>query len=255
MTRIIRRRGALAGGLALALPPSALAQGLGRAPQPVSQTLAGGRMSAGRLYLPTVTPAPGVLVVPDGFGAVEAYDRMADLLAFEGFAAIVVDLFDGRTAADDTAAASLSRSLDAAIARAALEQWFDWLRSRAFCNQRLASIGFGVGASCSVPVSAGARVSATGIYYGRVDDPAERLHGIDGRIVGHFAEADGWATPQARYDLELRLRRTQRDFRFFLYPGGAGFANPLSGRYDRGDAALAWNRTVALFKPACGLAR
>ena len=254
----IRRRRALAIPLAalVATPAAhtATAQTIAATPQRVTVTQAGGRVFAGRLYLPAKRPAPGVLVVPDGFGAVAELDRLADLLAFEGFAAVVVDLFDGKTARTDEEAAALAGRLDGALAREVLGQWFDWLRSRDFCNQRLASIGFGIGASHSVPVSNGARVSATGIYYGRVDEPAERLHEIDGKIVGHFAERDTWATPTSSIDLEVRLRRTQRDFQFYRYPGNGGFANPLSRNYDRGDAALAWNRTVALFKPACGLA-
>ena len=258
MTRTIGRRDAFVAALAsvMAGPTvgQAAAQDVAAAPQHVSVTLAGGRNFAGRLHLPRTRPAPGVLVVHDGFGAVAGFDRIADLLAFDGFAAVVVDLFDGKTARTDEEAASLAGALDGPLARDVLGQWFDWLRSRDFCNQRLASIGFGIGASHSVAVSIGARVSATGIYYGRVEEPAERLHHIDGKIIGHFAERDTWATPTSRIDLEVRLRRTRRDFQFYRYPGGAGFANPLSRNYDRGDAALAWNRTVALFKPACGLA-
>jgi carboxymethylenebutenolidase len=218
-------------------------------------TLPGGRGFAGRLYLPTARPAPGVLVVHDGFGAVEAFDRIAELLAFEGFAAIVVDLFDGKTARDDEAAAALAAALDGAAAREMLVQWFDWLRSREFCNRTLASIGFGIGASHSAAASSGAFVSATAIYYARVDAPYEQLRGIDGKIIGHFAERDTWATAQSRIDLEVRLKRARLDFQFNLYPGGGGFANPLSRNYDRDDAALAWNRTVAMFRPACGLSR
>lgn len=217
-------------------------------------TLAGGRVVAGRLHLPAKRPAPGVLVVPDGFGATAELDRIAQLLVFEGFTALVVDLFDGKTARTDEEAATLAAALDGEGARAALGQWFDWLRSREFCNQRLASIGFGIGASHSVVASSGARVSATCLYYGRVDDPADRLHHIDGKIIGHFAERDTWATGFARFDLEQRLKRVQRDFQFHVYPVGAGFANPLSRNYARSDAALAWNRTVAMFRPACGLA-
>jgi carboxymethylenebutenolidase len=255
---IITRRRALAGPLAAlvatTLGRSALAQTLTAVPQRVTITPAGGRVFAGRLFLPSKRPSPGVLVVPDGFGAVAELDRIADLLAFEGFAAVVVDLFDGKTARNDTEAAALAGTLGGAMAREVVGQWFDWLRSRDFCNQRLASIGFGIGASHSVAASNGARVSATGIYYGRVDEPAERLHDIDGKIVGHFADRDTWATSTSRIDLEVRLKRTQRDFQFYRYPGAGGFANPLSKNYDRGDAALAWNRTVAVFRPACGLA-
>jgi carboxymethylenebutenolidase len=254
MTRMIRRRDALAGLFAMPAVRAASAQTAGAAGQRVSITLPGSRVFSGRIFLPEKKPAPGVLVVHDGFGAVAAFDRAADLLAFDGFAAVVVDLFEGKTARDDAEAAALSRELDRTLARDVLGQWFDWLRSRDFCNQRLASIGFGIGASHSVAVSSGARVSATGIYYGRVEESAEQLHDIDGRIIGHFAERDTWATPLSRIDLEVRLKRTQRDFQFHVYPGGGGFANPLSRNYDRGDAALAWNRTVAMFKPACGLA-
>lgn len=262
MTRIIRRRGAVAASLAavaagtagLRLRPAAGQSAPAANPRRVSVTLAGGRAFGGRLFLPAKQPAPGVVVVPDGFGAIADFDRIADLLAFDGFAAVVVDLFDGKTARNDQEAATLVAALNPAAVREALGQWFDWLRSRDFCNQRLASIGFGIGASHSVAVSPGARVSATGVYYGRIDEAAERLGEIDGKIIGHFAERDTWATPLSRVDLEFRLKSSKREFQFYTYNCGSGFANPLSRNYSRGDAALAWNRTIAMFKPACGLA-
>ncbi|TWT15850.1 dienelactone hydrolase family protein [Reyranella sp. CPCC 100927] len=255
MTCMIKRRDALAGLLAVPVAgPVAVAQAPAAGGQRVSITLAGGRTFGGRLFTPNAKPAPGILVVHDGFGAVSEFDRMADLLAFEGFAAIVVDLFDGKVARNDEEAAALARTLDAKLARDVLGQWFDWLRSRDFCNQRLASIGFGIGASHSVPVSSGAGVSATGIYYGRVEESAEQLYSVDGPIIGHFAERDTWASPLSRIDLEVRLKRPGRVVQFHVYPGSGAFANPLSRNYDRADAALAWNRTVAMFKPACGLA-
>jgi carboxymethylenebutenolidase len=250
------RRGAaalLAAAAAAGLSRTAAGQDVATAARRVTTTLAGGRVFAARLYLTGRQPAPGALVVHDGFGAVAAFDRIAELLAFEGFAALVVDLFGGRTASNDEAAAALAGELDATLARDVLGQWFDWLRSREFCNQRLASIGFGIGASHAVAASVGARVSATGIYYGRIDEPVERLHDIDGKIIGHFAERDTWATALSRIDLEVRLKQAQRDFQFHVYPAGGGFANPLSRHYSPTDAALAWNRTVALFRPACGL--
>jgi carboxymethylenebutenolidase len=250
------RRGAaalLAGAAAAGPMPAAQGQNAETPVTRVTLTLPGSRVFGARLHLPAGQPAPGALVVHDGFGAVAAFDRIAGLLAFEGFAALVVDLFGGRTAGNDEAAAALADELDAALARDALGQWFDWLRSREFCNQRLASLGFGIGAGHAVAASVGARVSATAVYYGRVDEPVERLHDIDGKIIGHFAERDTWATPLSRIDLEVRLKEAQRDFQFHIYPAGGGFANPLSRHYSPTDAALAWNRTVALFRPACGL--
>jgi carboxymethylenebutenolidase len=244
----------LAGLLAATAGRAGRAQPAASASERVSMTLAGGRTSAGRVYRPVKTPAPGVLVVPDGFGAGPEMDRIAELLVFEGFAAVVVDLYDGKTAGNDVEAAALAGGLDGEVARAALGQWFDWLRSRDFCNQRLASVGFGVGASHAVFASSGARVSATCLYYARVDDPPEKLHHIDGKIIGHFAERDTWATPFARFDLEQRLKRVQRDFQFHVYRANGGFAHPRSRHHAPADAALAWNRTVALFRPACGLA-
>jgi carboxymethylenebutenolidase len=257
--RTIRRRTTLAAPLAAAaaaspwLRSAAAQQVPATAPQKVSITLAGGRTFTSRLSMPAVQPAPGVLVVPDGFGATDTYDRIGDLLAFDGFAAVVVDLFDGKTAANDQEAAALAAGLDGAVARQALAQWFDWLRSRRYCNQRLGSVGFGIGASHVVAASVGASVWATAVYYGRIDEPVERLRHLDGLIVGHFADRDPWATPLSRLDLEARLNSFQRKYTFYDYPGGSGFINPGSRNYDRGDAALAWNRTIAMFKPAIGL--
>src|SRR5262245_53720857 len=127
MRRIFTRRRALAVPLAALVATSAgrpaAAQSLTPPPRRVTVTQAGGRVFAGRLFLPQKRPAPGALVVPDGFGAVAEFDRIADLLAFEGFAAVVVDLFDGKTARNDAEAATLAGALDGTMAREVLGQW------------------------------------------------------------------------------------------------------------------------------------
>lgn len=251
------RRLALAGFGALAAPRSAPGQSApapaAKPPERVSVTLAGNRVLHGRLHLPAKVPAPAILLVHDGFGATDDLDRLAGSLASDGFAAVVVDLLGGRTADTDEAAAELARTIDPAMAVDGVTLWFDWARSRNFCDRRLGSVGFGHGAEFAMLASDGASVTATAIFYGRVDAPAERLHRVDGRIIGHFGDRDGWATTSMRIDLEIRLKRVQRDFKFFRYPSAGPFVNPRSRHFEKTFADLAWIRTVASFKEAYGL--
>jgi len=142
------RRGVL-GGLALsAAAPRALAQG--RRPPPSEDTpiitVPGHGGFSGKLTpakLPA-KPAPGVLLVHDGFGVQPQMQAYADALAFEGYIALVVDLFRGKTASTDSEAAELARTAiaeDEAVT--AIAMWVDWLRSRDFIDRRVGLVAFG----------------------------------------------------------------------------------------------------------------
>lgn len=251
------RRRALGGAgaaLALAAAPSAV-HGQGPAVERVRVALAGGdafhlhvlRAGSGK-------PTPGAVVVPDGWGVTPETLRLVERLAFEGAVAAAIDLFAGRVAASDAEAQDMGRGVDPRRGGAAVAAAFAWIRSTQACRCKVGAIGFGIGGVWAVDGSLGADVSATAVYYARIDRTERELRDLDGALVAHYAAGDMWATSASAIDLEVRRRPHQRATAIHRYNSRPGFANPLSRAWDRPDAGLAWTRTATAFRAGLGLA-
>jgi carboxymethylenebutenolidase len=257
-------RRAVLGGLAMAAAapgvwapgawaPDARAQG--RRPPPAEDvpiiTVPGHGEFTGKLTPASVPakPAPGVLLIHDGFGVQPQMQVYADALALEGYIALVVDLFRGRTASTDIEAAELARTAiaeDAAIT--AIAMWADWLRSRDFVDRRLGIIAFGPSCAWSLAASRQVDVHPMALFYGRVQFTEQDVRRLPNHVIAHFGDRDDIAGPAWRYEMENRYRRVgPTRTQIHHYPAGRNFANPLSKGYSQLDAQLAWNTTVAFF--------
>ena len=247
------RRGVL-GGLAMAaMGRGALAQG--RRQQPAEDTpiitVPGFGEFTGKLT-PTklpAKPAPGILLVHDGFGVTPQMQVYADALAFEGYIALVVDLFRGKTAKTDAEAAELARTaITDDVAAPAIAMWADWLRSRDFVDRKLGLIAFGPSCPWSLAAARQTMIFPMAFFYGRVQFTEEDTKRYPNHIIAHFGDRDDLAGPAWRYEMETRFRRVgSTRTQIHNYPAGRNFANPLSKNYVKPDAQVAWNRTLAFF--------
>ncbi len=249
------RRGVLASLMAaVALPASAQRPPSLGTTEAVSISLAEFGVSSGRLALPLKIPAPGILIVHDGFGATAEMQRLAQLMAFEGFPTVAIDLFRGKTATSDAEAAQLARTaLDAVAARRLIAMWADWLRSRPYCDRRMAAVAFGPSAPWLMGAGLDTSITPMVYYYGRVVPTEDELRRLPTRALAHFADRDKIASPAVRADFERRMTRGGKFVTIHGYSGGAGFANPLSKAYDKADAALAWIRTTMHLRETLGV--
>ena len=249
------RRGVL-GGLAMtAVARGALAQGRRK---PLDEdaaviTVPGHGEFTGKLTpakLPA-KPAPGILLVHDGFGVTPQMQVYADTLAFEGYVALVVDLFRGKTASTDAEAAELARTAisdDTAIA-----MWADWLRSRDFINRKLGLVAFGPSCAWSLAAARQTLIHPMAFFYGRVQFSEEDAKRYPNHIIAHFGDKDDLAGPAWRYEMETRFARIGSKLtRIHNYPAGRNFANPLAKGYVKLDAQVAWNATLAFFVSQLG---
>jgi len=252
------RRGVL-GGLALAATvPAALAQGRR---QPLAEdapviTVPGFGEFTGKLTpaKPPAKPAPGILLVHDGFGVTPQMQVYADALAFEGYVALVVDLFRGKTASSDVEAAELARTAIAEdVAVTAIAMWADWLRSRDFIDRKLGLIAFGPSCAWSLAAARQTLIHPMAFFYGRVQFSEEDAKRYPNHIIAHFGDKDDVAGPAWRYEMENRFRRIGSKLtQVHSYPAGRNFANPLSRSYVKLDSQVAWNATVAFFVSQLG---
>jgi carboxymethylenebutenolidase len=73
---------------------------------------------------------------------------------------------------------------------------------------------------------------------------------VQARIVGEYAENDGFAGPDAVRSLETTLRDLGKDATLNIHPGceHAFFNDSRPEVYDAAASDIAWNRTLELFR-------
>ena len=236
--------GSAAASLAgLALPAKA---------QPVSEnatlTLSGGRVMGATLYLPPHVPAPAVLMVHDRFGMTDVLRERAAALALDRYIVVCVDLFQGKTAETPMDAEKLVATLDRQAASDTVAGWADWIRADARCNRNIGMLGFGLGGDAAVQASSLTPVQAMVLYYTALGQRPDLVMRLTAPILGHYSERNREFGVDAIEDLQFQLQKANKKSRVHLYDAEPDFANPASPQFARGDALLAWNRTVAFFR-------
>jgi len=221
----------------------AAAEGL----EEVSITTGDGREVGAVLAVPARTPAPAVLLIHEWWGLNDQIKAVAADLAKEGYLALAVDLYDGKVAETREAARSYMQAVEAEAATDTLASWIAWLRDHDKSTGKVGTIGWCFGGGWSLNASIAAPVDATVVYYGRVNQPAERLADLDGPVLGHFATQDNWINEEMVGGFEDAMAEAGKPFETFWYEADHAFANPTGGRYDEEDAATAWQRTLAFF--------
>ncbi len=234
--------------LAAILADPRLAHAAAAGLEDVSITTAGGRSVKAALAVPARTPAPAIVLVHEWWGLNDQIKSVAAELAKEGYFGLAVDLYGGQMADQPEQARSLMQAVDATAATDTLVSWVDWLRQRDGVNGKIGTIGWCFGGGWSLEASIATPVDATVVYYGRVNQPAERLTSLKGPVLGHFATRDEWINQEMVGGFEKAMAAAGKSETSHWYEADHAFANPTQARYDEADARLAWERTLAFFK-------
>ena len=125
-----------------------------------------------------------------------------------------------------------------------------WLKAHEKATGKVGTIGWCFGGGLSLDASIATPVDATVVYYGRVD--AAALKGLKGPVLGHFATGDQWINQKMVSAFEAEMDKAGKAYKSHWYEAQHAFANPTSARYDKQDAKLAWQRTMAFFKENLG---
>ena len=215
---------------------------------------ADGRSVAGAMAVPEKTPASAVLLIHEWWGFNDQIKAVAAEFAAQGYLALACDLYDGKLASDGDrdAAKSYMKGVDPEEATETLIAWNKWLRGHDATVDRLGTIGWCFGGGWSLNASIAAPVDATVVYYGRVNRTAEDLATLNGPVLGHYAERDQWINRSMVGEFETEMSKAEKSFQSHWYEADHAFANPTSARYDKGDAALAWQRTLEFFAKNLG---
>jgi carboxymethylenebutenolidase len=193
--------------------------------------------------------APGILVIHEWWGLNDNIRSMARRLAGEGYAALAVDLYAGRSASTPEEARA---TMQAAMAnRAAVEdnlrQAYGYLEGTVKAP-KVGTIGwcFGGGWSLATALLLPDKIDATVIYYGRLETDAEKLRPLAMPILGIFGSLDEGIPVASVRAFEAALKGLGKPAEIHVYEGADhAFANPSGTRYKEDAAKDAWEKTVA----------
>ena len=192
---------------------------------------------------------PAVILIHEWWGLNDDIRNKAREFAEEGYVALAVDLYNGKSASAPAGARNLAGAVsgDTKGAFANLEAALDYLRGHKDVDaNRLASVGWCFGGGWSYQMAKNnLGTSASVIYYGRFN-PADDLSQMRARILGHFAEKDRGIKLDDVYQFQATLKGLSGEHELFIYPNaGHGFANPDNKAvYDKSSAETAYKRTL-----------
>jgi carboxymethylenebutenolidase len=197
-------------------------------------------------------PLPGLIVIQEWWGLNDNIRNMAKRLAGEGYTALAVDLYGGRTADTPEKAQELMGAVlkDTAPAEDNLKQAYAFLES----HEKAPKIGvigwcFGGGWSLQTALLFPDKIDAAVIYYGHLVTDKAKLAPLKMPILGFFGGQDKSIPVASVQEFEKALKDLGKNVEIHIYDdAGHAFANPSGGSYNAKAAADSWQRTTAFLK-------
>ena len=138
-------------------------------------------------------PHPSVILIHEWNGLVQRVKETADSFADEGYVALAVDLYSGRTGSNPQENMALVRETLAEPAALIdnLNAAVNYVKNQVGNNGKVATIGWCYGGGVALTYALGGdHHDATAIFYGRLlADPAQLAH-VDHEFYGTFVEND-----------------------------------------------------------------
>jgi carboxymethylenebutenolidase len=194
-------------------------------------------------------PFPGVVVIHEAFGLNDNIRDVCGRFAQEGYAALGVDLFEGRNRTVCIArmfAGAMAGKLDY-YGVAALKAALGRLASHPQVDAaQVGAIGFCLGGSIVLTwACTDARLSAVAPFYGAAPKPREAIRRLC-PVVGSWPGKDFTTKAAGVLENELTAAGTPHDLK--TYPGAKhSFFNDKWRNYDAVAAADSWQRVLAFF--------
>jgi carboxymethylenebutenolidase len=201
----------------------------------------------GELALPA-KPGPAIILVHEWWGLNDDMRRMAARFAAEGYVAMLVDLYGGRSASTPEEAMALSSAMKTADAMQIIAGAVAYLHGRG--SAKIAVTGFCLGggmalaAACNVP-----GIDAAVPFYGTPKEEFVKLSKALPPVLGHYAKDDGFVSFERVAGIQKRATELGASFELHGYDGPHAFMREADpNAYHEPSATLAWARTVAFLR-------
>jgi len=215
---------------------------------------------AAYLARPAAPRAPAIVVIQEIFGVNEVMRDVADSFAADGFLAIAPDLFwrleprvdlTDRTQPEWDRAFALMSAFDVELGVKDIGAAIAWARAQPWCSGKVGAVGFCLGGLLAFLTATRTDADASVGYYGiGIEKRLGEADRLADPLLLHIAEADEFVPKEAQA-LILSALKNHPHVQLCTYPGrNHAFARAGGAHYDAADAALARERTLALFRKA-----
>jgi carboxymethylenebutenolidase len=218
-----------------------------------------GTTGSGYLATPEQGAGIGLIVIQEWWGLVGHITDVCDRFAAEGFTALAPDLYHGETTSEPDEAGKLMMALNLAAAGKDLGGAVDFLLgSDAVRGEGVGVTGFCMGGGLALVLATQRpdAVKACVPFYGVIpwEEAQPDWSALDAPVQGHFAEQDGFFTPERVAELESTLTDLGKDAELIVYPGvdHAFFNDERPEVYDEAAARTAWTRTLEFLRAKLG---
>lgn len=204
-------------------------------------------------YLAGDGTGPGVIVIQEWWGLVPHIKDVADRFAAAGFTALAPDLYHGESSTEPDGAGKLMMALNLENAAKDLSGAIALLQQKTG-RDKVGVVGYCMGGGLALVLATQRpdAVAAAAPYYGAIPWASVQpdWSALTAKVVGEYAELDGWASPEAAQALETQLRQLGKDATLHVHAGAdhAFFNDARPEVYDAAASATAFDRTVALFR-------
>jgi carboxymethylenebutenolidase len=204
-------------------------------------------------YLAGDGTGPGVIVIQEWWGLVPHITDVADRFAAAGFTALAPDLYHGASTTEPDGAGKLMMALNLEQAAKDLSGAVALLQQKTG-RDKVGVVGYCMGGGLALVLATQRpdAVAAVAPYYGAIPWASVQpdWSALSAKVVGEYAELDGWASPEAAQALEAQLRELGKDATLHIHPGAdhAFFNDARPEVYDAAASAVAFDRTVTLFR-------
>ena len=210
-------------------------------------------LAGGKAYLSlpanAKVPLPAVIVIHEWWGLNDHIKHWADRLAADGYAALAVDVYDGKTATTPDQAMKYMQGVDQKRATEIMlaANGFMAKDPRVQAKKR-GSMGwcFGGGQSLQLALAA-ADLSACVMYYGHPVTDVAALKSLKAPLLGVFANQDQAFPPALIDEFDKALTTAGVTHEILRYDAVHAFANPSNAKYDQKSAGDAWTHVQAFF--------
>ena len=206
----------------------------------------------GYLALPdSPGPHPAIVVVHEWWGLNDWVKEQAQRFANQGYAALAVDLYRGKSASNPDEAHELMRGMPHDRALRDLKAAFDYLASRPGVDKdKIGSVGWCMGGGYSLELAENEpKLAACAVNYGALPTDPALIQKIRAPVLGNFGAEDHGIPPDAVHAFEKGMRDAGKTIDVKIYDGaGHAFENPNNKAGYRQDAATdAWARMLGFF--------
>jgi carboxymethylenebutenolidase len=193
---------------------------------------------------------PGVLVIQEIWGLVENIKDISRRLAREGYLALAVDLYDGKTVANLEDGRGIREKISEDMMLKDINAGFDYLKNLPKIKpERIGSVGYCMGGGLSLKLACvNKELAAAVVFYGRNPSPIDLVKNVNCPLLGNYAGEDKGITEADVNLLRDTLKKYGKTYDVKIYPGAPhGFFNDTREGYRPEAAKDAWLRVLNFY--------